>query len=426
MPTPSRRALLRSGAMALLAAPFQRMLIPRARAATAPARRLVIFFSPNGTVPQYWTPDGSGASYSFPAGSILEPLTAWREQLLVINGMDFHNADNHEGGMSAMLTNNGVVGDVGDGMSIDQYIAGQIGGSSRFSSLELGVQTSLWGGSAQTRMSYAGPGNYVTPDDDPLSVYTRLFGDIAGDAEAAARLLARRQSVLDLVGGEISSLRKRLGTAEQAKLDAHLEALRDVERSLEPSDGCGAPEPPAITSYNDNDLFGDVLDAQSQLAVLALSCGATRVATIQATHTISPTVCNWLGESEGHHSLSHADDSNTAGVASFVNCERWFAEQFATLLQRLQDAPDPETGGSLLDTTAVVWAKEMGDSRAHVCTGVPWVLAGGGGAWRLGQSVDLGGAYHAQVLVSIAQALGVPVDTFGDATAGSGPAEELV
>lgn len=425
MPRPSRRALLRFGAASLLAAPFTRLLVPSARAASAPARRLVIFFSPNGTIPQFWRPDGSGAHFSFPSGSILEPLTAWKDQLCLVHGMDFLNADNHEGGMAAMLTNNGGADTETRGLSLDQWAAAHLGADSRFSSLELGVQTSLWGGSSQTRMSYAGPGSYVTPDDDPLHVYTRLFGDVAGDAEAAARLLARRQSVLDLVGGELTSLRKRLGVAEQAKLDTHLESLRAVERALEPSDTCGAPEPPALSSYNDNDLFPDVLDAQLQLAVLALGCGATRVVSIQASHTISPTVCSWLGESEGHHSLSHADDSNTSAVASFVNCERWFAEQFANLLQRLQEAPDPETGGSLLDSTAVLWCKEMGDARQHVCTDVPWVLAGGGGAWRLGQVVDLAGAYHAKLLVSICQALGLPNDTFGDAAAGAGPAEEI-
>ena len=425
MPIASRRALLRLGAASLIAAPFQRLLIPRARAATAPARRLLIYFSPNGTIPAQWTPSGSGTSFSFPSGSILEPLAAWRDQLTLVHGMDFYNADNHEGGMAAMLTNNGGADGVTGGMSLDQWAAAYLGTDTRFASLEFGVQTSLWGGSSQTRMSYAGPGSYVTPDDDPLHVYTRLFGEVAGDAESAARLLARRQSILDLAGGELGDLRKRLGTAEQIKLDVHLESLRALERSLAPSDACGAPEPPTIASYNDNDLFPDVLDAQLQLAVLALSCGATRVVSVQASHTVSPTVCSWLGEGEGHHSLSHADDSNTAGVAGFVNCERWFAEQFGVLLQRLQDAPDPETGGSLLDTTAVLWVKEMGDSRAHVCTGVPWVLAGGGGAWPAGRLVDLAGGYHASVLVSICQALGLPNDSFGDPAAGSGPAAEL-
>ena len=116
-------------------------------------------------------PNGTGAGYSFAAGSILEPLAARTDDLLVISGLDFHRADNHEPGMAAMLTNNGAGGDVGAGASVDQYIASAIGGDTKFQSLEIGVQTSAWGGNQQTRMCYSGPGQFVTPDDNPISIY---------------------------------------------------------------------------------------------------------------------------------------------------------------------------------------------------------------------------------------------------------------
>ena len=51
----------------------------------------------------------------------------------------FDNADNHSGGMEAMLTAHGPD-------SIDQYLGPKISADTRFRSLELGVQTSLWGG----------------------------------------------------------------------------------------------------------------------------------------------------------------------------------------------------------------------------------------------------------------------------------------
>jgi hypothetical protein len=68
----------------------------------------------------------------------------------------------------------------------------------------------------------------------------------------------------------------------------------------------------------------------------------------------------------------------------------------------------------------VVWAKEMGDSRAHVCTEVPFVLAGGG-AFTPGRYLRTGGAAHAKLLVSICQAMGLVNTTFGNPAAGSGP-----
>ena len=101
----------------------------------------------------------------------------------------------------------------------------------------------------------------------------------------------------------------------------------------------------------------------------------------------------WLGIGEGHHSLSHIDDGNAAGIAQFVQAERWYAEQFSYLLDSLKATPDPE-GGTLFDSTLVVWCKELGDGRLHDCKSVPWVLAGGGGSFPLGRYLSFGGAPH--------------------------------
>ncbi len=421
-----RRTFLHATGLSLVALPFLRFIRPaRAAAPTGNPTRLLVLFSPDGTIHDWWRPSGGEHDFSFPAGSVMEALTPYRDQLLVLDGLDFHGADNHEGGMTAMLTNNGDASSETAGMSLDQYVASRIGSASRFRSLELGVQTSLWGGSAQTRMSYAGPGSLVTPDDDPASVYARLYGDLAGSPEAAAIRLARRQSILDLVGGEISTLKGRLGSVERVKLDAHLESLRDVERALSGGGACSPPTIEDIDSPSSNTNFPAVTAAQLELAVQALACDYTRVASVQMSHTISSTVCSWAGASSEHHSLSHCDDGNESGVAEFIACERWFAEQVAAVLGRLAELPSPAGDRTLLDDTVVLWCKELGDSRLHTCVDVPWVLAGGGGFFQTGRYLDLGGRSHAHVLVSICRALGLDNETFGDPDAGSGEAEEL-
>ncbi|MCB9764522.1 MAG: DUF1552 domain-containing protein [Alphaproteobacteria bacterium] len=407
MPALSRRDLLRAGGLAALTAPFSRLLERRAIAApTGGARRLLVLFSPNGTVHAHWRPQGGETDFSFPAGSILEPLSPYRQHLIVLDGLDFMNATNHEGGMSAMLTANGST-------SIDQHIAQAIGGATRLSSLELGVQTSAWGGSSQTRMSYR-DGSFVTPDDDPLSVWTRLFGELGDET-----LLARREAVLALNGAEVDELRARLGTSEQAKLDVHLESLASVERALTTTGVCEGIAAPDTGSASNNDNFPAVTRAQLDLAIEALTCGDTRVASVQMSHTVSPAVFSWLGISEGHHSLSHIDDGNASGIADFVACERWFAEQVAYVIGRLEALTDPETGTPMLDDTLVLWAKELGDGRMHTCTDVPWVLAGNaGGAFTTGRYHSLGGHPHDAVLTSICQAFGLNDTRFGNGTAG--------
>jgi hypothetical protein len=422
----NRRKFLAGLGASLLAAPYCRLLSGEALAQTAGAQRMLIFFSPNGTVHQHWRPQGSEESYSFAPGSILEPLSHLREQLLVIDGLDFHNGNNHEGGMAAMLTNGGGQSTQTQGKSIDQFVAAQIGGDTRFSSLEFGVQTSAWGGSGQTRMSYAGPSTYVTPDDNPLNVYGRMFEGMIGDAGQAQLLRERRLSVLDIAQDELIDLHSRVGVAERIKLEAHMESLYSVEQSLAEVGGCEPGVSPGALAVYDNDNFPAIGRAQMDLAVSALACGMTRVASIQFSHTVGPPVFTWCGVTDGHHSLSHAADSNTGAVADFVATERWYAEQFAYLVEQLMATPDPETGGNLLDSTVVLWAKELGDGRLHTCEDVPFIIAGdGGGAFRTGRYVQCGGQYHSKLLVSLCSAMGLSNETFGDPGAGTGGLSEL-
>ena len=409
----SRRRLLATGAGGVLAAPFIRLLDPPARATTEVprARRLVVFFTPNGTIHNHWRPAGGESDFSFPAGSMLEALTPHRDRLLVLDGMDFSTGNNHEGGMAAMLTAGGPT-------SIDQVVASHIGTESRFASLELGAQTSLWGGSVQTRMCYR-DGAFVTPDDSPHNLFDRMFGDV-GDPV----LLARRQRLLDINRDEINDLRSRLGLEERHLLDAHLEGLDAVERAIAGGSSCESPVAPAYYDPMSNDNFPIVTQHQIDLTVQALACGMTQVATLQLSHTVGPTVFSWIGQTDGHHSLSHSADTDTANVANFVACERWYAEQFAYLLDQLSSTADPATGGTMLDTTLVLWAQELGDGRMHTCESVPWVLAGNaGGFFRTGRHLHLGGATHDGVLTSIGQAFGLEIETFG--TGSSGPIESL-
>ena len=57
--TVSRRSFVASLGLAAIAAPFARLVtsVGRAQAAAGPtAKRLVVFFTPNGTVPARWRP----------------------------------------------------------------------------------------------------------------------------------------------------------------------------------------------------------------------------------------------------------------------------------------------------------------------------------------------------------------------------------
>ncbi len=420
----SRREFVLSAGATLVAAPFLQVLNAKsAKAAPTGPSRVVIMFSPNGTIHRHWRPTGNtGTDFGFTPEGILWPLADRRDQVVICDGLSFLNATNHEAGMHCMLTGLGQQSHPSAGMSVDQFLASRLGDGVRFPSLELGVQTSAWGSGTQTRMSYRTVSERTEPDDDPKSVYQRVWGGLVGNAAEVEALIARRTSMLDRIRGDLARLEAWVGSEEKPKLQAHLESLRRVERGLQAPADCEHATPVGLINPQDNDQFPTIGTAQTDLLVAALACGVTRVATLQWSHTVGPPVFSWLGIGDGHHSLSHSDDGNTAGVQDFVDAERWFTQQFVYLLDRLAELPNPDGDGSLLSTTLVVWAKEMGDSRLHDCNAVPFVLAGGGGAFGLGRYLNFGGASHQKLLVSICHAMGLTdVTSFGDPNVSTGP-----
>ena len=179
-----------------------------------------------------------------------------------------------------------------------------------------------------------------------------------------------------------------------------------------------------------NENFPTVGRSQMDMLVTAMQCGVTNVASLQWSHTVGPPVFTWVDEHdvrEQHHSLSHWDPSNEDGIAQYVACERWFAQQFAYLVQQLDSLPEPGADGTMLDHSLVVWAQELGDGRLHECRSVPFVLAGGaGGCLETGRYLTYDGVPHQQLLVSICQMMGIDTEIFGTASHGVGGLAGLV
>lgn len=386
-------------------------------------KRLLLFFTPNGNVPHRFYPTGSESQFNIASDSVLAPLEEIKNDLIILEGLNFLTGNNHEGGMAAMLTNGTHADSITHGASLDQYLVQSLQPSTPIPSLELGVMTDPWGASIQTRMNYQQAGQYVHPDSDPRSVFRRLFGSSENDQEQVIKDRLARQSVIDFVLTDLNQLRSKVGGLPRQKLDQHLQSVREVEMRLQALDGiqCDTPLSPPRLSHLDAQVCPQLLESQMDLALLALSCNLTSIASIQFSHTVSPLVFSWIGQNETHHSLSHSGNG-TAGLDHFIEAEQWCAEQFKTLVNRLKSTPDSINGGTLFDHTITVWVKEMGDSRLHICDSVPFIIAGtGGGSWQTGRFLQCGGQSHSHLLVSICQAMGLQNQTFGDPTTGTGP-----
>ena len=193
-------------------------------------------------------------------------------------------------------------------------------------------------------------------------------------------------------------------------------------RPAPPPEPAGAP----LSQAADLPAIGKL---QIDSLAAALACDLVRVATLQWTHAESNQTFPWLGINGQHHTMSHAGDQDAAAQENLTKINVWYGEQMAVLLDRL--AAIPEGDGTLLDHTAVVWVIEVGKGNNHAHRDLPFVIAGScGGAFRTGRFVDYlaGGGRghpHNNLLVSLANAMGLPDTTFGDPAHCTGPLPDL-
>jgi len=436
--TLSRRALLRGLGGAAIGLPFLGAMADTASAIAFP-KRFVVFFTGLGTVKPAWVPKGTETEFGF--GPILAPLEPFKKKTLVLEGIDMESAyhgpgDPHQQGIGQALTgtelqegmlfpyacNPSAMVGWGGGISLDQFLADKIGQMTKFPSLELGVQVQYANVSA--RISYRGGGQPVPPEDDPYEAFKRIFGDLGSDPEALARLRADRHTVLDAVTEDYARLNARLGTSDRHKLDAHLEAIREIEKRLDApgviGGACIPPELGTPVEPFENDNYPAIAKAQLDLLAMSLICDLTRVASIQWTTVQTGKVFSWLGQSEPHHTLSHSSDGDTVRQGMLTDIGNWHAQQLAYLCQKLDSVQEGD--GTVLDNTVILWCTDIAQGNTHARRDMPYVLVGGaGGALKTGRYVKYKGAYHNDLLIALSHAMGVPVETFGNPEYCNGP-----
>lgn len=424
----ARRTVLRGGGVAL-ALPVLEAMFPRvARAAPPPPRRLVLWYTANGTVPDAWTP---GPNFAF--GEILAPLADHKARLIALSGVGMLSGGGdkkgHNRGTGTLWTgvapaagNDGDTG-YGSGISVDQQIAAMLQPPTKFATVEVGVQVKAT--LPRGRMIYAGPGQPIPPEDSPSKLFTRLFGDFGSGQAELDKLRARRKTVIDAVKGDFDALNAKVGAADKIKLDAHLTAVRAIETRLdnlqETPAACVVPEAPGYIDFKKNENFPALGQVQMDLLVMALACDLTRVASIMWSGALSPTVHTWLGHTVDHHTISHFGDQ--ASVAQLVAINAWYSARLKEFLDRLAGiAEDP---GTVLDRTIVCCGSELGKGQPHYCTKIPFLLTDGG-FFKGGRHVVQDGRSHNDLLLSLMDAMGTPAATFGDPAFCGGPIAELV
>jgi len=397
---------------------------------SAAVKRLVIVFTPNGTLPDQFWPNEFGNQKELLLKPMLAALHPFREQMLMLKGV--HNlikgdGDGHMRGMSCLLTathlNPGNIQGGGhtpagwaSGISIDQeirnFFQSQAATRTRFGSLEFGVavpnRADPW-----TRMCYAGNNKPVAPIDDPGQMFEKIYGKTRQREQLA--------SVLDEVKDDLRHVTPQLSPEDRTLLEQHLQQVRQLEQDIHTAANQSQQEllhlepeiDPEIELINDNTPA--ISRMQIDLLVSALANDMTRVGTLQYMRSVGQARMRWLDIQEGHHKLSHEPDKNEDAQVKLQRINAWFATEIAYLAQRLAETPEPGgRSGTMLDNTQIVWVNELGKGNSHSLMNIPLLLVGGGAGLLTGRALDLGGVPHNRFWLSLAHGLGhQQLNTFG-------------
>ena len=453
-----RRTFLRGAcgvavALPLLESLHWRRFMSTAKAAGAPQKRLLVYFTCNGAnLATFFptTPYGALTADSLPDSCALAPLRDHASRLLIPRGIymaprgfgwdDYALAgDDHAKGMGHKLTGQPLIDGTlfAAGPSFDQVAAQKINPGGK------PALTTMVGYRANNQLGYisfSGSNSPVTGENNPWLIFQDLMGIGDIGEEAKQRIAARRQSVLDLVEDDFTQLQS-LGKEDALKVEMHLDSIRDLELEMAGSGLIACALDPAraaeIEALNPDSVATDgefkrVGQMQMDIMAMALACGATNVGSIQWGSGAGGPIFTWdgLNHQYNHHKLSHGntkDDNSGEEVAGYLELiteiDRWYAEQYRYLLDKLHAYK--EESGSVLDNSAVVWANELGDGKGHTFFDLPWVIAGSAGGylkqgqyvqmWQNGEG-DSETAPHNRLLITLLNAVGVTADGGGPVT----------
>jgi hypothetical protein len=428
----SRRTILR-GAGTAVALPLLDAMIPAfaPAATTTPVRRFGVVYHPNGVIYDKWLPTGVGSNFEL--SPTLKGLEPFKDKLIVVTGLFSDPAEpygdgggDHSRACGSYLT--GVHVKKSDSLlenavSMDQIAAKAFERETQLSSLQMTADENSLLGSCDLGYScaYSSTVSWLTPtlplmaENNPRVLFERMFGaSDSTDARVRAARLKQDRSLLDSVNDRVNQLQRKLGTADNRKMDDYLTALRDVERRIQKVEEQSSKELPDVPQpAGIPDTFVEHVRLLYDLQLLAYQSDLTRVITFMYGREQTGRPYPQIGVPEGHHPLTH-HQNDPVKMEKCTRIQRHHIELFTEYLEKLRKTPDGD--GSLLDHVILLFGSGISNSDRHTHGPLPtFVVGGGAGALKGGRHLVY--PEHTPLTnlqLTLLNKLGVPAETLGD------------
>jgi hypothetical protein len=312
--------------------------------------------------------------------------------------------------------------DVRAGTTADQIAAKELGKDTPLPSIELGLDHNFVVGNCENgyscvymnTLAWRTPTTPLPAEINPRAVFERLFGEGGTPAQRLAQQQKTR-SILDAVTEQMQQLQQTLGRGDRTTVSDYLDTVRELERRIERADdGVEARLPTLERPMGIPDRFDEHAKLMFDLQCLALQADITRVFTFMLGRETSSRSFPEIGLSAPHHGMSH-HGNRPEEIQKYAKVNTYYTEQFAYFLEKLQSTPDGD--GTLLDHALLLYGAGLSNGNEHSHLDLPLLLAGGKDLLKGGRHLQC--RLHtpmANLLVTMLDRVGVPVDTIGDSS----------
>lgn len=410
-----------------------------------PSKKLVIVYMPNGIVRRCFFPGEENADipdfiggfdadkvkeqrrlknkpgiYPLELTSTMQPLGAHAGDITLITGLDRTYKDGqdvHAQGASCYLTSlspeqakrQGIAHP--NGRSLDQVIGDAVGQSSIFNTLEISCNgfTAPKEPIEFDNISWYGTGKIAPSIREPKKLYDRLFLRDSYRKHVA--------DISDLVLADANALTKKLGHDDRATMGEFMEMIRGIELRIQRMDKLLSDVDIKVPS---NEVLprGEYIRLQMDLMLLAFQMGITNICTFMLGPERWDATLMYEGVFDNpvqHHNMTHNQKGD--GYKDLQKIDIFHMQQYAYLIRRMKEIQEFD-GSTMLDNSLIAYGAGLGDGATHQFFDLPMIVAGKAqGQIKQGRFIKMpSGTLNSNLWLSIAQLMGLEIDTFADST----------
>ena len=410
---------------------------------TATPKRSAFIYLANGVHSLNYQIMKPGSDYEFSRS--LKPLEKHREVITPISGLHHPGAlGHHHNCINVFLTGGKLGPSDRNTISVDQKMAEITAPHTRYPSMEVAL--------TQGSLAWTADGVQLPALRRCSEIFASLFEEPKGGKEAQRRALRRKGSVLDANLAEVRRLDQQMGKEDKGRMEQYLTSVREAEIRTTRADAWLDTPLPAISEADRQrtnrdvaaTVAGDYFRTVYDLMVLAFQTDVTRVATFSLGGEGDAFAIPEIGITESRHQLSH-HGGDAGYMEKLTNYDTFAIEQFSYFLTRLTETKDLD-GKPLIGSTMALFGSGMSYGHSHGNANLPLVLAGGSDlGLKHGSNLDLNqeakdfsgyalgadgalttahyqlcsrpvntDAHMSNLLLLMAQRMGVETDQFGD------------